>query len=216
MQDHPKAPGNARQGTPGTDGPAACGGAAAQSPAPGHTRPRATPTPMPMPKARNHARSRAAPMPMPNVPGHADRGPVRAGPSVPLPTIPWPAWVRRLLPEVLRRVAVTPCTRPLSPPTDRLARAAADPVYPARLVPIRPPPRARAIPGTATRAPHPGPPTDNLPLSAYVPPAWQGDVCRYPTAARRSAWSACASVVMRLSRAPSRMLGRLLVVRRTR
>ena len=220
MQDHPKAPGNARQGTPGTDGPAACGGAAAQSPAPGHTRPRATPMPMPMPmpKARNHARSRAAPMPMPNVPGHADRGLVRAGPSVPLPTIPWPAWVRRLLPEVLRRVAVTPRTRPLSPPTDRLARAAADPVYPARPVPTRPPPttagagyprhrHSRAPPRAAHRQPT---------LVSFCPPAWQADVRRYPTAARRSAWSACASAVMRLSRAPSRMLGRLLVVRRTR
>ena len=38
MQDHPRAPGIARQGTLGTDGPAACGGAAAQSSAPGQTR----------------------------------------------------------------------------------------------------------------------------------------------------------------------------------
>ena len=143
MQDHPRAPGNARQGNPGTDGPAACGGAAAQSPAPGHTRPRATPMPTPMPKAPDHTRSRAAPMPMPNVPGHADCGPARAGPSVPLLTIPWPAWVRRLLPAVLRRVAATPRTRPSHPRPDRLARAAADPVYPTRPVPPRPlPPTA--------------------------------------------------------------------------
>ena len=143
MQDHPRAPGTARQGTLGTDGPAACGGAAAQSPAPGPTRPRATPmpTPMPtsMPQAPDHARSCAAPMPMPNVPGHADCGPARAGPHVPLLTIPWPAGVRRLLPAVLRRVAVTPRTRPSPPPTARLAPAA-DPVYPARPVPPRPPP----------------------------------------------------------------------------
>ena len=167
MQDHPRAPGNARQGTLGTDGPAACGGAAAQSPALGPTRPRATPTPMPpapdhnrsratsmpMPPALDHSRSRA--MPMPNVPGHADRGPARAGPSVPLPTIPWPAGVRRLLPEVLHRAAATPCTRPFPQssraaapiravashlPTARLSRSAANPGHPARQMPTRPPP----------------------------------------------------------------------------
>ena len=199
MQDHPRAPGNARQGTLGTDGPAACGGAAAQSPALGPTRPRATPmpmppapdhnrsraTPMPMPPAPDHNRSRATPTPMPpapdhnrsratsmpmppaldhsrsratpmpNVPGHADRGPARAGPSVPLPTIPWPAGVRRLLPEVLHRAAATPCTRPFPQssraaapiravashlPTARLSRSAANPGHPARQMPTRPPP----------------------------------------------------------------------------
>ena len=171
MQDYPRAPGNARQGTLGTDGPAACGGAAAQSPAPGHTRPRATPTPTPMPmpmptpKAPDHARSRAAPMPMPNVLGHADCGPARAGPSVPLPTIPWPAGVRRLLSAVLPRVTVTPRTRLSHPPTDRLARVAADPVYPARPVPTHPPPttagtgyprhrHSRAPPSAAHRKPY--------------------------------------------------------------
>ena len=121
MQDHPGAPGSARQGNTGTDVPAACGGAAAQSQAPGHSRPRATPTPMPMPKAPDHNRSRAVPMPQalghtrsraasmaPS--GHAGRGPASAGPSVPMTTAPLPACVSRLLQEVLLRVAATPHT----------------------------------------------------------------------------------------------------------
>ena len=68
MQDHPGAPGAARPGNTGTAVPAACGGAAVQSPAPGHSRPRATPMPMPMPKAPDHTRSSAAPLP--KAPGH--------------------------------------------------------------------------------------------------------------------------------------------------
>ena len=52
MQDHPGAPGSARPGNTGTAVPAACGGAAVQSKASGHSRPRAAPMPMPMPKAQ--------------------------------------------------------------------------------------------------------------------------------------------------------------------
>ena len=164
MQDHPGAPGSARQGNTGTDVPAACGGAAAQSPAPGHSRPRATP--MPMPKAPDHNRSRAVPMPQalghtrsraasmaPS--GHAGRGPASAGPCVPMTTAPWPACVSRLLQEVLLRVAATPYTlihtqsrqntaknrtANSQTSTDRRSRSVTYPVHPALLVPTRPPP----------------------------------------------------------------------------
>ena len=205
MQDHPRAPGNARQGTLGTDGPAACGGAAAQSPAPGPTRPRATPmpTPMPMPPAPDHnrsratsmlpaldhSRSRATPMPMPNVPDHADRGPARAGPSVPLPTIPWPAGVRRLLPEVLHRAAATPCTRPFPQSPAPLRQSAqrrptcpppgyrAPPpilgILPAKCRPAHRPPPTTAGTGYPrhrhSRAPPRSAPPENRPFSAMVP-----------------------------------------------
>ena len=175
MQDHPRAPGTARQGPLGTDGPAACGGAAALSPAPGPPRPCATPLPLPMaldqarssaaslPMAPDQARSGAASLPLPNVPGHADRDPAWAGPRVPLSTIPWPAGVRRLLSAVLHRVLATPGTRPAHSSTDRLA-SAADPVSPAQPVPPRPPPttagtgyprhhHSRAPPGATRRKP---------------------------------------------------------------
>ena len=201
MQDHPRAPGTARQGTLGTDGPAACGGAAAQSPALGPTRPRATPMPpapdhnrsratsMPMLPALDHSRSRATPMPMPNVPGHADRGPARAGPSVPLPTIPWPAGVRRLLPEVLHRAAATPCTRPFPQslraaapiravashlPTARLSRSTADPGHPARQMPTRSPPTTAGT-GYPRHCQSRAPPRPRKPtLLSYGPPLCRG------------------------------------------
>ena len=57
MQDHPGAPGNARQRNPGTDGTAACGGAA-----------------VPSPQAWDHVRSRAVPLHTPLAP---DPCPVR-------------------------------------------------------------------------------------------------------------------------------------------
>ena len=178
MQDHPRAPGTARQGPLGTDGPAACGGAAALSPAPGPPRPCATPLPLPMaldqarssaaslPMAPDQARSGAASLPMPNVPGHGLRDPAWAGPHVPLSTIPWPAGVRRLLSQVLHRVLATPGIRPSYPPTTRFAPTAADPVSPAQPVPPRPPPttagtgyprhhHSRAPPTAAHRKPTP-------------------------------------------------------------
>ena len=184
MQDHPRAPGTARQGPLGTDGPAACGGAAALSPAPGPTRPCATPLPLPLPlplpmaldqarssaaslpMAPDQARSGATSLPLPNLPGHADRDPVWAGPRVPLSTIPWPAGVRRLLSVVLHRVIATPGIRPSYPPTTRFAPTAADPVSPAQPVPPRPPPttagtgyprhhHSRAPPTAAHRKPTP-------------------------------------------------------------
>ena len=146
MQDHPGAPGAARPGNTGTAVPAACGGAAVQSPAPGHSRPRATPMPMPMPKAPDHTRSSAAPLPKapghdgPRAtsmasPGHTRCGPANAGPSVPLTTAPWPAHASRLLQVVLPRVPATPLalTYPQSHSTTYLVHAA-------MLVPIRPPP----------------------------------------------------------------------------
>ncbi len=108
MQDHPRAPGSARQGTLGTDGPAACGGAAAFSPAPGPSRPRAASLPLPL--ASDHDRSGAASLPLPNLPSHGLRDPAWAGPRVPLSTLLWPAGVRRLRSVVLHRVIATPGT----------------------------------------------------------------------------------------------------------
>ena len=57
MQDHPGAPGSARQRNPGTDGPAACGGAA-----------------VPSPQAWDHVRSRAVPLHTPLAPDHVRSG----------------------------------------------------------------------------------------------------------------------------------------------
>ena len=118
MQDHPPAPGHARQRHPGTDGPAACGGAA-----------------VPSPQAWDHVRSHAVPLHLPLVPAHIRAGAaslplapahVRAG-AVSLPLVPpgqpGPAsadrsvlrstdlslaYLRRRLQAVLRRIAATP------------------------------------------------------------------------------------------------------------
>ena len=90
MQDHPGAPGSARQRNSGADGAAACGGAA-----------------VPGPKAWDHVRSRAAPMPL-APPGHL--GPASADPAVPLSIALSPAHFSRRLQDVLRRVAATPRT----------------------------------------------------------------------------------------------------------
>ena len=150
MQDHPSTPGIARQGTLGTDGPAACGGAAAFSPAPGPSRPRATPLPLllapdharsgaaSLPLAPDHARSGAASLPLPNLPSHELRDPAWAGPHVPLSTLPWPAGVRRLRSVVLPRVIATPGTRLSYPSTARFAPTAADPGAPTQPVPPHP------------------------------------------------------------------------------
>ena len=145
MQDHPGAPGSARQRNPGTDGPAACGGAAVPSPqAWDHVRSRAVPlhTPLapdhirsgaaPLPQAPDHHRSRAASM-APS--GHADCGLASAGPSVPLTTAPWPACVNRLLQELLPRVPATPLAL-----TSPQSHSTTHQVHPALLVPTRPPP----------------------------------------------------------------------------
>ena len=164
MQDHPSTPGIARQGTLGTDGPAACGGAAAFSLAPGPSRPRATPLPLasdharshaaslplapgpsrpcatPLPLAPDHARSGATSLPLPNLPSHGLRDPAGAGPRVPLSMLSWPAGVRRLRSVVLHRVIATPGTRLSHLSTARFAPTAADPVAPNRPVPPRPPP----------------------------------------------------------------------------
>ena len=79
MQDHPGAPGSARQRNPGTDGPAACGGAAVPSPqAWDHVRSRAVPLHTPL--APDHVRSGAASMPL--APDH-----IRSG-AAPLPLAP--------------------------------------------------------------------------------------------------------------------------------
>ena len=114
--------------------------------------PRATPLPLPLasdhtrsraaslPLAPDHARSGAASLPLPNLPSHDLRDPARAGPRVPLSTLPWPAGVRRLRSAVLPRVIATPGTRPSYLPADRFAPTAADPVAPTQPVPPRPPP----------------------------------------------------------------------------
>ncbi len=174
MQDHPSTPGTARQGTLGTDGPAACGGAAAFSPAPGPSRPCATPLPLApdharsgatsLPLAPDHARSGATSLPLPNLPSHGLRDPAGAGPRVPLSMLSWPAGVRRLRSVVLHRVIATPGTRLSYPLTARFAPTAADPGAPNRPVPPRPPPttagtgyprhhRSRAPPSAARRKP---------------------------------------------------------------
>ena len=145
MQDHPGAPGSARQRNPGTDGTAACGGAAVPSPqAWGHVRSRAVPlhTPLapdhvrsgaaPLPQAPDHHRSRAASM-APS--GHADCGLAFAGPSVPLTTAPWPARVSRLLQVVLPRVPAAPVAL-IYPQSHSTTHQ----VHPAILAPTRPPP----------------------------------------------------------------------------
>ena len=172
MQDHPGAPGSARPGNTGTAVPAACGGAAVRSQAPGHSRPRATPMPMPMPmpKAPYHHRSGAASMASP---GHAGCDPAFAGPSVPLTTAPWPARVSRLLQEVLPRVPAAPLalTYPQSHSTTHH-------MHPAILAPTRPPP---ATAGTGfPRQRHsraPPPPARRQPiLVGYGLPAPQGNV----------------------------------------
>ena len=112
MQDHPGAPGSTRQRNPGTDGPAACGGAAGPSPqAWDHVRSRAVPTPMPLPMASGHSRPGATPLPLPSPmapPGHA--GPAGADRSVPPTTALVPAHASRLLQDVLPRVPATPHT----------------------------------------------------------------------------------------------------------
>ena len=205
MQDHPGAPGSARQRNPGTDGPAACGGAAVPSPqapdrlrsravpmptpmplAPDHSRPGAAPTPMPL--APDHSRPGAAPMPMPLAPpGHA--GPVCADRSVPRSTAPLPAHASRLLQVVLRHIAATPRT-PISPPsrpntahnrpayfhtTNHRSRPGIYPVHPALLVPTRPPP---ATASTGVPRQHPSrapPPTRRKPTLLNSAPAPPGD-----------------------------------------
>ena len=187
MQDHPGAPGSARQRNPGTDGTAACGGAAVPSPqawdhvrsravplhtplAPDHVRSGAVPLPLPLPLAPNHHRSGAASMASL---GHAGCGPAFAGPSVPLTTAPWPARVSRLLQVVLPRVPAAPValTYPQSHSTTHQ-------VHPAILAPTRPPP---ATAGTGfLRQRHsraPPPPARRQPiLVGYGLPAPQRDV----------------------------------------
>ena len=200
MQDHPGAPGSARQRNTGTDGPAACGGAAVPSPqawdhvrsravplhtplAPGHSRPRATPMPMPLPLAPNHHRSGAASMASP---GHAGCGPAFAGPSVPLTTAPWPAHASRLLQEVLPRVPATPRRShlPDSPTPPPITC-----ILPSRCRPARRlPPRARASHANAIRAPRPHPPAENLFSPAMVSPLRRecGFPCRRERRIRRT------------------------------
>ena len=201
MQDHPSTPGSARQGTLGTDGPAACGGAAALSSAPGPSRSCATPLPLPLasdharsgaaslplPLVRDHARSRATPLP--NLPSHGLRDPAWAGPRVPLSTIPWPAGVRRLRSTVLPRVIATPGTHLSHPSTARFAPTAAEPGAPARPVPPRPPPttagtgyprhhHSRAPPSATHRKPtlvNSGPPSrcgGGTGVACCAPTAW--------------------------------------------
>ena len=86
MQDHPGAPGAARPGNTGTAVPAACGGAAVQSPAPGHSRPRA--------HAHAHAHAQGAgPYPVQcraAAEGAGSRRPPRHVHGVARPHSPWP------------------------------------------------------------------------------------------------------------------------------
>ena len=119
MQDHPGAPGSARQRNPGTDGPAACGGAAVPAPqAWDHVRSHAVPLPLPLPLALDHVRSGAASLPL--APDHVrsgaaslplappgQPGPASADRSVLRSTDLWPAHASRPLQAVLPRVPAT-------------------------------------------------------------------------------------------------------------
>ncbi len=145
MQDHPPAPGRARQRHPGTDGPAACGGAAGSSPqAWAHVRARAVPLHLPLapahiragaaslplapahvragamslPLALAHARAGAASLSL-ALPGHP--GPASADRSVLRSTDLSPAYLSRRLQAVLRRVAAT-LRHPDCPPAHHLNR----------------------------------------------------------------------------------------------
>ena len=105
MQDYPAAPGSARQRNPGTDGPAACGGAAVPAPqAWDHVRSHAVPLPLPLPLALDHVRSGAASLPL-APPGQP--GPASADRSVLRSTDLWPAHASRPLQAVLPRVPAT-------------------------------------------------------------------------------------------------------------
>ena len=119
MQDYPAAPGSARQRNPGTDGPAACGGAAVPAPqAWDHVRSHAVPVPLPLPLALDHVRSGAASLPL--APAHVrsgaaslplappgQPGPASADRSVLRSTDLWPAHASRPLQAVLPRVPAT-------------------------------------------------------------------------------------------------------------
>ena len=119
MQDYPAAPGSARQRQTGTDGPAACGGAAVPAPqAWDHVRSHAVPVPLPLPLALDHVRSGAASLPL--APDHVrsgaaslplappgQPGPASADRSVLRSTDLWPAPASRPLQAVLPRVPAT-------------------------------------------------------------------------------------------------------------
>ena len=190
MQDHPGAPGSARQRNPGTDGTAACGGAAVPSPqAWDHVRSRAVPlhTPLapdhvrsgaaPMPKASDHNRSHATPMPkapdhnrssaapMPKAPGQVR--PRAASMASPRPRWLWPG---------VRRPECAADHRPLA--------GSREPAAPGSLAPaFLPLPSLSPI-----RNPTP------LPIKC-IPPYWRRPARRLPPRAR-------ASLRQRHSRAP--------------
>ena len=99
------APGSARQRQTGTDGPAACGGAAVPAPqAWDHVRSHAVPLHLPLPLAPAHVRSGAASLPL-APPGQP--GPASADRSVLRSTDLWPAPASRPLQAVLPRVPAT-------------------------------------------------------------------------------------------------------------
>ena len=132
MQDHPPAPGRARQRHPGTDGPAACGGAAgSSSQAWDHVRSRAVPLHLPLALAHVRAGAASLPLALAHVragaaslllaPAHVragaaslllappgQPGPASADRSVLRSTDLSPAYLRRRLQAVLRRIAATP------------------------------------------------------------------------------------------------------------
>ena len=131
MQDHPPAPGRARQRHPGTDGPAACGGAAGSAPqAWDHVRSRAVPLHLPLALAHVRAGAASLPLALAHVRAGAvslllappgQPGPVSADRSVPRSTDLSPAYLRRRLQAVLRRIAATP-RHPDCPLAHRLNR----------------------------------------------------------------------------------------------
>ena len=181
MQDHPGAPGSARQRNPGTDGTAACGGAAVPL-APG-----VGPRPVPR-RALAHALG-AGPCP---VRCRALALALGAEPPSVRCRVHGVAWPRWLWPGV-RRPECAADHRPLAgscvsrllqvvlaPRSCRSRRShLSDNPTPPPITCIPPywrrparrlPPRARASHAHATRAPRPRPPADNLFSSAMVSP----------------------------------------------
>ena len=141
MQDHPAAPGSARQRNSGTDGPAACGGAAVPAPqAWDHVRSHAVPLHLPL--ALAHVRAGAVSLPLaphgpvslPLAPAHVragaaslpsappgQPGPASANQSVLRSTDLSPAYLSRRLQAVLCHIAATP-RHPDCPLAHRLNR----------------------------------------------------------------------------------------------
>ena len=192
MQDHPGAPGTARQGSTRTIVSTNRGGKATQPRAPGHERP------LTAQRAARHGRLSAdsgapgADVPLATTagaPGHhclsaALRAPGHGRPlattarapghhrlsAAPIATAPLPARVRRLLPVILPRVPATPNTltyshsRSTHAPNYPPSRSTTHQVHPATQVPPRPRSCSTADTGFPLRHHSRAPPAAAIPL----------------------------------------------------